>query len=144
MNVSVKMPENHDEVAEKLRKMYFGNEATQKDYRNAYIFQETIRAFKDEPSVLVEYLPLDDENIQRSYTLRVDIYNRLVTIAKTIDAPVASVYRAIVLYTYYQKLTEKGVVKETDSKSELKNLVGLLEKQIADCTETLNRIKEMM
>ncbi len=141
MQVPVKMPTNHESIADTLRKKYFGPLAEKKDYRNAFVFGESVRLFDDAPEVLVEYLSTDEERIQRNYSLRVDLYQKLITLSQTIDAPVSSVYRAIVMYSL--KSAEASSYSRGNN-SEVRALVKLLEKQIADCTETLNKIKEMM
>ena len=65
-------------------------------------------------------------------------YTKLEAISKTLGCTIASAYRAIICYTVQTKISTKR------SYSDLEVKISLLEKQLADCQETLSQIKECL
>ena len=69
-------------------------------------------------------------------TIRQNTYNKLESLSITLNCTIASVYRAIIIYS------STSTSSNTNASSDLELKVALLEKQLADCQETLSQIKE--
>ena len=137
MQMNVKMPDCFSDYANKLRKRYYGPKATVREYRDSFVFSQAIDSFDCTPSQLIEYINNEqDLKNQRMVTIRQNTYEKLEALSKTLNCTIASVYRAIV--TYSATSSETNI----SSCSDLELKIVLLEKQLADCQETLYQIKE--
>lgn len=145
MRINVKMTEDFDQYAETLRKKYFGPTATAKEYRDSYVFAQTIDTFNAPIDVLDEYIHNEKKlNNQRMMTLRQNTYKKLEDISKTKDCSVASAFRAIIMYTVHTEDFENTENTPNVSISELELKITLLEKQLSDCQNTLSQIKRYL
>lgn len=139
MQINMKINDNYVEMAEVIRKKYYGKEATVRDYRDSFIFGKVIDGFGADTAELRPYIDDNLPKVQKKFALRKDTYEKLETIAKTLDCTVAAVYRAIVRYSFDN-------IDSVDELSmpALQSKVKLLEKQLKDCQQTLDEIKRLV
>lgn len=137
MQINVKMPDCFFNYAKELRERFYGPQATAKEYRDSFVFSRAIDEFNGSPENLSELVNIEqDLKNQRMVTIRQNTYDKLESLSKTLNCTIASVYRAIVTYSTTSTSTA------TNSYSDLDLKIALLEKQLADCQETLLQIKE--
>ncbi|EOT43555.1 hypothetical protein [Enterococcus columbae] len=140
MQINIKMSKELLDYAPILRNNYFGNSSS-KEYRDSFVFARAIDDFNSSPQVLTDYINSDDNlTIQKMISLRQNTYDKLLSLSKTLDCSVASIYRAIIQYTN-DNLEAK---KDDTTNQELLLKISLLEKQLFDCQQTLAAIKEYM
>lgn len=140
MQINIKMPEEILEYAPILRKYFYGN-VSSKEYRDSFVFARAIDEFNCSPQVLIDYLDREDNlAIQKMVSLRQNTYDKLQFLSKNLDCSVPSVYRAIIQYTK----DNLEIPKENISNQDLLLKISLLEKQLQDCQQTLNAIKECL
>ena len=137
MQINVKMPDCFSDYAKELRERFYGPQATAKEYRDSFVFSRAIDDFNGSPEQLSELIRNEqDLKNQRMVTIRQNTYDKLESLSKTLNCTIASVYRAIVTYSATSTSTD------ANSYSDLELKIALLEKQLADCQETLLQIKD--
>lgn len=140
MQINIKLSDNFIDYAKELRTRYFGSSATSNQYRDSFVFSQAIDRFEGDPKELLSDFvnsELDLKN-QKMLALKQNTYSKLESISKTLGCTIASAYRAIICYTVQTKTSTKR------SYSDLEVKISLLEKQLADCQETLSQIKECL
>ena len=139
MQINIKLSDNFIDYAKELRTRYFGSSATSNQYRDSFVFSQAIDRFEGDPKELLDFVNLDlDLKYQKMLALKQNTYSKLESISKTLGCTIASAYRAIICYTVQTKTSTKR------SYSDLEVKISLLEKQLADCQETLSQIKECL
>ena len=142
MQLNLKLSDNFKDYAKELRTRYFGASATSKEYRDSFVFSQAIDQFEGDPKELLPDYINSEQDIknQKMVALKQNTYLKLESISKTLGCTIASAYRAIICYTVQTKTPAKNA--STNTELELK--ISLLEKQLADCQETLSQIKECL
>lgn len=139
MQINIRLPDSFSGYANELRTRYFGSSATSNQYRDSFVFSQAIDRFEGDPKELLGFVNSEPElKNQRMLALKQNTYSKLESISKTLGCSVASAYRAIICYTVKTKTSNKK------SYSDLEVKISLLEKQLADCQETLSQIKECL
>ena len=140
MQINIKLPDSFSGYANELRTRYFGSSATSNQYRDSFVFSQAIDRFEGDPKeLLLDFVNLEqDLKNQKMLALKQNTYSKLESISKTLGCTIASAYRAIICYTVQTKTSTKR------SYSDLEVKISLLEKQLADCQETLSQIKECL
>ncbi len=143
MQINLKIHANNVEMAIFFRKKFYGVEATAIDYRDAFIFGKVIDDFGSRLEELRPYLDDDYPKIQKKYAIRKDTYDKILTISKTLECSIASVYRAIIKYSYEKFNTVEDIVEDIAVKT-IQSKIILLEKQLNDAQKTLNEIRNLL
>ena len=140
MQINIKLSDNFIDYAKELRTRYFGSSATSNQYRDSFVFSQAIDRFEGDPKeLLLDFINSEqDLKHQKMLALKQNTYTKLEAISKTLGCTIASAYRAIICYTVQTKTSTKR------SYSDLEVKISLLEKQLADCQETLSQIKECL
>ncbi len=141
MQINIKLSDNFTDYAKELRTRYFGSSATSNQYRDSFVFSQAIDRFEGDPKeLLLDFVNSEpDLKNQKMLALKQNTYSKLESISKTLGCTIASAYRAVICYTVQTKAPTN-----MKSYSDLEVKISLLEKQLADCQETLSQIKECL
>ena len=149
MQINIALAENNAEQAALLRNAWYPN-TTAMQTRDAFVFNCAIDRFDAEQ---MESLPeiIEKNNgqtgIQRMLTMKQESNKKLEDIAASIGYSKAATCRAIISYW----LDTIDISNKEETNAEVKRLsqqlfvkIALLEKQLADCSQTLEEIKKLM
>lgn len=131
-----------------LRCYYFGEEASDKDYKDSYIINHAIEKFASSPEALMDdsitILDRSDTKATKTLTLRSDCAAKLSVLAGVLHITEAEVCRRVIYHAALQKNINKSSNNTLKSLkvSELKTKLLLLEKQVNDCVVTLKTLLE--
>lgn len=149
------MMKNCSEICEKLRKNFFGEDATAKDYKDSYIINYTIEIFSDYREKLMDKsitkLDKSDTKVTKTLTLRSDCYEKLKEITKFLSTATgvniteAETLRRI-LYYCVENIDDLGETATRKKKSlkifEMQTKLLLLKTYVYECESTIQTLLE--
>ena len=137
---SISLMRNIQDVCALLRKKYFGEAASQKDYKDSFVINQAIDAFRGLPEdLMTESISRKDQSetkASKSVNYRSDCYEKLTTIATALQISESEVCRRIMYYT----LEEHNGSEATIEVSVLKEKVVLLKAQMEKSMIALNEV----
>lgn len=142
-NKSISSMKNIQEVCSILRRKYYGDNATSKDYKDSFVINNAIQLFPIEArqTLMDEIITEKDKaeiKVSKSINFRSDCYEKLSNISKMLEIPEAEVLRRIL---YYSIESDNNSSSQQEMQlSSLKGKVALLKTQIEASMATLNEI----
>ena len=142
-NKSISSMKNIQEVCSILRRKYYGDSATSKDYKDSFVINNAIQLFPIEArqTLMDEIITEKDKaeiKVSKSINFRSDCYEKLSNISKMLEIPEAEVLRRIL---YYSIESDNNSSSQQEMQlSSLKGKVALLKTQIEASMATLNEI----
>lgn len=137
---SSSMMKDIQEVCSVLRKKYFGEAASQKDYKDSFVINKAIDAYKGRPNELMtQSISQKDQNeikASKSINYRSDCYEKLSAIATALQISESEVCRRIIYYSLEEHHESKAMIES----SVLKEKVILLKKQMEESMKALNEV----
>lgn len=132
-------------ICAELRCRYFGEEASDKDYKDSYIINHAIEKFVSYPEVLMDdsitILDRSDTKVTKTLTLRSDCVAKLSALAGVLHITDAEACRRILYHTLQDTgdKSDKNSLKSLKV-SEVKANLLLLQAQVNGCIVTLNAL----
>lgn len=132
-------------ICAELRRRYFGEEASDKDYKDSYIINHAIEKFVSSPEVLMDdsitILDRSDTKVTKTLTLRSDCAAKLSVLARVLHITEAEACRRILYLTLQDtgNKSDKNTLKSLKV-SEIKSNLMILQAQVNDCVVTLNTL----
>lgn len=131
---------NSQDVCSALRKKYFGESASPKDYKDSFVINKAIDSFKGLPEdLMTELISQKDQSVtkvSKSINYRSDCFERLSTIATALQIPESEVCRRIMYYS----LEEHNGSEAKIEISVLKEKVTFLKKKMEESMAALNEV----
>lgn len=148
MQINVALDENNVNQAKTIREAWYPN-TTVRQTRDAFIFNDALDRFGGKAEDLLPIIEEDGKStVQRMLTIKSNSYERLKTIAASIEKSIAATYRAIISYTIGSlgdiAIETKEMKTEIGATQLVKEKVLLLEKQLAACNKTLEEISKIL
>lgn len=131
---------NIQDVCSILRQKYFGEAASQKDYKDSFVVNKAIDSFKGLPEdLMTESISQKDQSEakgSKSINYRSDCYEKLLTIAAALQISESEVCRRIMYYTLEEHNGSEAAIEV----SALKEKVIFLKKQMEKSMAALNEV----
>ena len=131
---------NIQDVCSVLRQKYFGEAASQKDYKDSFVVNKAIDSVKGLPEdLMTESISQKDQSEakgSKSINYRSDCYEKLSTIAAALQISESEVCRRIMYYTLEEHNGSEAVIEV----SALKEKVIFLKKQMEKSMAALNEV----
>lgn len=137
---STSMMRDIPEVCCALRKKFFGEAASPKDYKDSYIVNEAIDSFKGSPEdLMTPSISQKDQNeikVSKSINFRSNSHEKLSAIATTLQISESEVCRRIIYYSLEEHQERKAMIET----SILKEKVIHLKRQLEESMKALNEV----
>lgn len=144
---SVSMMSNVIEICSQHRVRMYGTEASSKDFKDSFIVNNVIEAFKGKPEDLLidEISEIDEANNKASKSLnfRSNCYQRLTSYAKTLNMQEAEICRRILYYMLFADVKNATASSQYSFQlASIKSKATLLQKQIESSLKILSELMQ--
>lgn len=140
MNKSMSVMKNASAICGELRKKYFGESASARDYKDSFVINNAIESFCSKPEVLMlkEITEKDKEMLKVSKTVnfRANCYEKIQTLSRLLAIPESEVCRRILYYSLMNHENKSGAKNEISILSK----IAILQTQIEASLHTINEI----
>ena len=144
-NKSISSMRNIQDVCASLRRKYYGDNATARDYKDSFVINNAIQVFPiEERQALMEEMITEKDRaeikVSKSVNFRSDCYEKISDMSKMLNIPEAEVLRRILYYSLERDNNSSLLSQQEIQLSSLKAKVALLKTQIEDSKKTLEEI----
>lgn len=143
MNKSMSLMKSITDKCLLLRKQYYGEQATVKDYKDSFVINKAIDDFRLLPEKLMsDSITAADQaepKVSKSVNYRSDCFQKLTALSETLGIPDSEVCRRILYYSLEEHGKGNDDMQITTF-NDLKLKAADLKKQMKICMATLNEL----